>query len=123
MLITSKLFEYLGSEDVVVNIIEAEYIPPYKIHLWFSDGAEQIVDFKSFLKKSIHGSIKKYLNEELFKNFSIAHGRLDWNDYDLCFSMQDLYEGTIMKNSSEPFGENRREKERRESLLTADSTL
>lgn len=83
------------SDDAIVNVSEAEYIPPYKIRLRFSDGAEQTIDFERFLKYSHHPEIKKYLNKDLFKNFSIAHGRLDWNDYDLCFSMQDLYEGTV----------------------------
>ncbi len=83
------------ADDAVIHIAEAEYIPPYKIHLWFSDGAEQIVDFEMFLKKSHHPEIKKYTDKQLFRRFSIAHGRLDWNDYDLCFPMQDLYEGTI----------------------------
>ena len=83
------------ADDIIIDVVEAEYISPYKIRLWFSNGAEQTVDFETFLRKSHHPEIKKYLNEELFKNFSIAHGRLDWNDYDLCFSMQDLYEGTI----------------------------
>ena len=83
------------SDDKIINVVEAEYINPYKIHLWFSDGAEQTVNFESFLKKSHHPEIQKYLDKKLFKNFSIAHGRLDWNEYDLCFSMQDLYEGTI----------------------------
>jgi len=111
------------NEDAIINIIEAEYIPPYKIHLWFSDGAEQIVDFESFLKKSTHPEIKKYLNKELFKEFSIAHGRLDWNDYDLCFPIQDLYEGTIIKTPSEPSLKHKRETEQVESMLMAGSTL
>ncbi len=83
------------SDDAVVGVTEAKYVPPYKIHLWFSDGAEQTVNFEPFLKDSHHPEIKKYLNLDMFKDFSIAHGRLDWNDYDLCFSMQDLYEGTV----------------------------
>jgi len=83
------------TDDAVGDVVEAEYIAPYKVHLWFSDGAEQIVDFRPFIKKSHHPEIKKYLDKNLFKNFSIAHGQLNWNDYDLCFSMQDLYEGTV----------------------------
>ena len=79
------------SDSIVINVT----VSPYKIRLWFSDGAEQTVNFEPFLKKSHHPEIKKYLNQNLLKNFSIAHGRLDWNDYDLCFSMQDLYEGTV----------------------------
>ena len=83
------------SDNAVIDIIEAEYINPYKVHLWFSDGAEQILNFEPFLRNSHHPEIKKYLNQDLFKDFSIVYGRLDWNNYDLCFSMQDLYEGTI----------------------------
>lgn len=83
------------ADDAVINVVEAEYVPPYKIHLIFSNGAEQTVNFYKFLRKSHHPEIRKYLNKKLFKDFSIAHGRLDWNDYDLCFSMQDLYEGMI----------------------------
>ncbi|HAO22855.1 MAG TPA: DUF2442 domain-containing protein [Desulfobacteraceae bacterium] len=85
------------ADDAVIDVVEAEYVPPYKIHLLFSNGAEQTVNFYRFLRKSYHPEIRKYLNKKLFRNFSIAHGRLDWNDYDLCFSMQDLYEGTILK--------------------------
>ncbi len=83
------------AEDAVVSIIEAEYIPPYTIRLRFSDGAEQSLNFFSFLEKSYHPDIRKYLNTKLFRGFSISEGRLDWNNYDLCFSMQDLYEGKI----------------------------
>lgn len=89
------MYNNVLAEDAVVDIIEADYIPPYTIHLWFSDGAEQLINFEQFLIKSIHPEIRKYLDTELFKSFSIAHGRLDWNDYDLCFPMKDLYEGTI----------------------------
>ncbi len=32
----------------------------------------------------------------LFKNFSIAYGKLNWNDYDLCFPVQDFYEGNVI---------------------------
>ncbi|MEA3446472.1 MAG: DUF2442 domain-containing protein [Bacteroidota bacterium] len=89
------MIKQILADDIVIDITEAEYIPPYKIRLWFSNGTEQIVNFESFLKKSHHPEIKKYINQDMFKNFSIAGGRLDWNDYDLCFSMKDLYEGTV----------------------------
>ena len=85
------------AEDIVIDITEAEYIPPYTLHFMFSDGAEQEINFEKFLKTVNHPEIKKYLDTELFKSFSIVHGRLDWNDYDLCFPLEDLYEGTILK--------------------------
>ena len=88
--------------DTIINIVKTEYFPPYTIHLWFSDGAEQLINFEQFLKKSNHPEIRKYLDKELFKSFSISHGRLDWNDYDLCFPIADLYEGTIIKTPVNP---------------------
>ncbi|WP_420208003.1 DUF2442 domain-containing protein [Candidatus Electronema sp. JC] len=83
------------ADDAVIDVMEAEYFPPYSIRLRFSDGAEQSVDFREFLEKSRHPEIRKYLDQELFRRFSVVYGRLDWNDYDLCFSIQDLYEGRI----------------------------
>ncbi len=82
---------------MLIDIVEADYVAPYKIHLWFNDGTKKCVDFEPFLNTSSHPEIRKYLDINLFKHFSIAHGRLDWNDYDLCFPVQDLYEGKIIK--------------------------
>ena len=39
--------------------------------------------------------IRAYLSPDRFRQFSIEHGDLIWNDYDLCFPMADLYEGNI----------------------------
>lgn len=67
----------------------------YAIRIKFSDGHEKLVDFKPFLIKSLHPSIKKYLDENLFSNFSLTNGNLNWNDYDLIFPISDLYSGKI----------------------------
>lgn len=78
-----------------LDVHQAKFIEPYKIWLQFMDGHEQVVDFEPFLRKSNHPEIRKYLNVKRFKDFSIANGSLNWNDYDLCFSMQNLYDGTV----------------------------
>jgi hypothetical protein len=62
---------------------------------FISDGKENLVDFKPFLSKSLHPSIKKYLDENMFSNFSLTDGNLNWNDYDLIFPLSDLYNGQI----------------------------
>ena len=67
----------------------------YTIRIKFSDGNERLVDFKPFLLKSLHPSIKKYLDEKKFSDFSITDGNLNWNDYDLIFPLSDLYNGRI----------------------------
>jgi hypothetical protein len=78
-----------------LKIDSAKYLSDYAIRLRFSDGKEKLVDFKPFLSKSLHPSIKKYLDENKFSNFSLTDGNLNWNDYDLIFPLSDLYNGQI----------------------------
>ncbi len=78
-----------------LKIDSAKYLSDYAIRVKFSDGKEKLVDFKPFLSKSLHPSIKKYLDENKFSNFSLTDGNLNWNDYDLIFPLSDLYNGQI----------------------------
>lgn len=78
-----------------LKIDSARYLSDYAIRIKFSDGNEKLVDFKPFLSKSLHPSIKKYLDENKFSNFSLTDGNLNWNDYDLIFPISDLYNGKI----------------------------
>ena len=78
-----------------LKIDSAKYLSDYAIRIKFSDGNEKIVDFKPFLLKSLHPSIKKYLDENKFSSFSLTDGNLNWNDYDLIFPISDLYKGQI----------------------------
>ncbi len=83
------------SENSVVEIKKAEYAGGYRLRLLFSDNRERTVDFGSFLNSSANPMIKKYLNPDEFRKFTIEYGDLTWNDYDLCFPVADLYEGRI----------------------------
>jgi len=87
--------DYKGQEVQVIKIDTAKYIGDYAVRLQFSDGTEKLVDFKPFLTKSNHPSIKKYLEEKLFAKYKIIDGNLNWNDYDLIFPVWDLYNGKI----------------------------
>jgi len=78
-----------------LKIDSAKYLSDYAIRIRFSDGKEKLVDFKPFLSKSLHPSIKKYLDENKFSNFSLTDGNLNWNDYDMIFPLSDLYNGQI----------------------------
>jgi hypothetical protein len=78
-----------------LKIDSAKYLSDYAIRIKFNDGKEKIVDFKPFLSKSVHPSIKKYLDENMFSSFSLTDGNLNWNDYDLIFPLDDLYKGQI----------------------------
>jgi len=79
-----------------LKIDSAKYLSDYAIRIRFNDGSEKLVDFKPFLSKSLHPSIKKYLDENKFSNFSLTDGNLNWNDYDLIFPLSDLYNGQIV---------------------------
>ena len=78
-----------------LKIDSAKYLSDYVIRIIFNDGNERLVDFKPFLSKSLHPTIKKYLDENKFSSFSLTEGNLNWNDYDLIFPISDLYNGKI----------------------------
>lgn len=84
-----------AAEEWVVDITRAEYAGEYRLHLWFSDGKEQVVDFEPFLRRSLNPMIRQYLESERFQRFSVEHGDLFWGDFELCFPIADLYEGRI----------------------------
>ena len=91
------IVDYKDSESRFnqLKIDSAKYLSDYAIRIRFNDGNEKLVDFKPFLSKSLHPSIKKYLDENKFSNFSLTDGNLNWNDYDLIFPLSDLYNGQI----------------------------
>lgn len=87
--------EYNDFQADLIEIKSANYIGDFAIRLVFSDGIMRLVDFKSFLENSLHPSIRKYFDETRFKLFEIVDGNLNWNNYDLIFPLEDLYQGKI----------------------------
>jgi hypothetical protein len=83
------------SDDQVLSIEQVSHINDYKLKLVFNDQSSQVVDFKPFLSKSLNPLIRKYLAPEEFAKFEVDQGDLEWNDYDLCFPIADLYENRI----------------------------
>ena len=81
--------------NIVISILKAEYLGEYIIWFSFSDGVEKTIDFSEFLKNAKNSLTKKYLDKQLFKNFVIDYGDIVWNDYEMCFPIWDLHEGTI----------------------------
>ncbi len=79
----------------IVKIEKVEYLGCHKLKLLFNDGTEQKIDFSPFLSSSLNPLIRKYLNPEEFKKYELDDGDLEWNDYDLCFPVADLYENNI----------------------------
>lgn len=82
-------------KSIPLRIESAKYLNDYSIYVRFNNNKERIIDFKPFLYKSQHPDLKKYLDKKLFTDFSIKDGNLNWNDYDMIFPINDLYEGNI----------------------------
>lgn len=76
---------------MTLSIQQAEYLNDFKIKLIFSDGKKNIVDFEPFLISATNPMTKKYTDKIYFKNFRLTHGDLEWNDYEMCFPIWDLY--------------------------------
>ena len=96
MKITEQYTEQSAQENLFIT--QVNYIGDFAIRLFFSDGHQKLVDFKPFLEQAKHPAIKKYLDEKLFKTYQIKAGNLDWNDFDLCFPLEDLYQNRLLKN-------------------------
>ena len=83
-----------------INIVSADQVGEFRIHLRFDDGTEQTVDFKLFLTHALHPDIRAWLDPARFATFRIEYGELVWGDYDLCFPMIDLYRNQIEHHAS-----------------------
>jgi len=80
----------------IISVETVNHIGEFKLELEFNDKTCQVVDFYPFLSRSLNPLIRKYLSPEEFVKFEIYEGDLEWNDYDLCFPIADLYENKIM---------------------------
>jgi len=87
--------DYNNFQVELIEIKTANYIGDFAIRIFFSDGFNRLVDFKQFLESSLHPSIRKYLDEDRFKQYQNIDGNLNWNNYDLIFPIEDLYQGTL----------------------------
>lgn len=83
------------TEGQVITIKKVEYLEGYKLALLFNDNTKQSIDFYPFLANSLNPLIRKYLDVNEFKKFNLDTGDIEWNDYDLCFPVADLYENNV----------------------------
>ena len=82
--------------DKYISIKEVKYLQGYTLKLFFNDGKEAEIDFEGFIKQSHHPDIIKYQNMAKFKEFHLTYGDLEWNDFELSFPINDLYQGTLL---------------------------
>ena len=73
-------------------ITHIDYLGDYQLKLHFNDGKIQVIDFAHFIKSAINPQITKYQDLNLFRQYRLTDGDLEWQDFDLCFPIADLYD-------------------------------
>lgn len=84
--------DWWESEVNEIVIKEVRYLGNFTLQIVFNDAVVQNIDFKSFIFSNHHPDICKYRDETLFLSYELTDGDLQWNDYELCFPLEDLYE-------------------------------
>lgn len=86
------------------RIVKAEYAGEYKVLNTFDDGQMRLADFYSFISKSPHPSIHKYIDKTLFQQFEIDTYEIHWGtQFDI--DPYDIYYGEFEAFDSPYFAE------------------
>jgi hypothetical protein len=107
------------AKGIAVDILRVGDVGRYRLELTFSDGHVSIIDFGPFLRGSLSPETRRFLDEKQFRSYSMTHGNLVWGDYEMCFPIEDLYEGQI--GQEEPAGNALAVAERRSEYVTKKS--
>jgi hypothetical protein len=78
---------------IEVNIVGAESVGDYRLWLTFSDNHLALIDLEPVLKRSLNPQTRQFLEAERFLSFRLEYGNLVWGDYEMCFPIEELYEG------------------------------
>ena len=74
-----------------LEITKAQYLDGHRIHLWFNDNTDKVVDFSDKLQGAVFEPLK---DVEYFRRFHIAFNTIEWeNGAD--FAPEYLYEAGI----------------------------
>ena len=83
-------------ETTRLYIVRAEYAGDVSLHIFFSDGTSQTVDFKPFILAHPHPQYNRYNEPKNFKKFTIEHGNVVWGkNWDMIFPIEQLYRGFV----------------------------
>ena len=58
-----------------LEVIKAEYVGDYRIHLWFNNDDSKIVDLQSSLRGTVYEPLK---NLSRFREFSVKYNTIEW---------------------------------------------
>ena len=78
--------------DVILKIVDAEYVEDYILRLTFNNGEVRLMDFSSLMEK---GVCRKLRDLDDFKSFTLDPFTVDWNN-EIGFAPRFLYERSIL---------------------------
>ncbi len=79
--------------QIINAVIDGELI----VRLYFNDNTVQIINIGDFIRRHPHPQYNKYLDQNLFNDFSIENGNIVWGkDWDLIFPIEQLHKGEIL---------------------------
>ena len=93
VLIEEEEYGDVSNDAPALEVLEAKYLEPYKLHITFSDKASRIVDFEPVLRE--FRPLQKFLRVEQFKRFRLYNGNIQWNKYEMIFPVEELYGGFL----------------------------
>lgn len=74
-----------------IKVNRAKHLGGLAMEVEFSDGKKDIIDFYNFIFHHPNPMINQYRDEQLFKNFQINLGNIEWGDLDMIFTIDFLY--------------------------------
>ncbi|MDZ7923637.1 MAG: DUF2442 domain-containing protein [Marinagarivorans sp.] len=80
-----------------LSVKSARHIKSHILEVEFSDGESRTIDFAPFIFSAGHPDYERYKSESGFLNFKIEDGNLNWDDYTMIFSVEDLYTGKLLR--------------------------
>ena len=78
--------------DVILKIVDAEYVEDYILRLTFNNGEVRLMDFSSLMEK---GVCRRLRDLDYFKSFTLDPFTVDWNN-EIGFAPRFLYERSIL---------------------------
>lgn len=60
-----------------LEVTKAEYVGGHKLHLWFSNNIDKVVDFTNLLQGEVFAPLR---DETYFKNFHITYNTVEWDN-------------------------------------------
>ena len=79
-------------KDIILKIVNAEYVKDYVLKLTFNNGEVRLMDFLPLMDK---GVCKKLRDLDYFKSFTLDPFTVDWNN-EIGFAPRFLYERSIL---------------------------